>query len=210
MRHEICAHREIDETTGLSLSVRQDADPLNPRREWDHLGMMVCWHRRYDLGDSHDWPGPAAFDSEMRTMPHFRLPLYLCDHSGLTMSTAAFHCPWDSGHVGWIYVTHAALRKEHGVKRISRRIREAALALMRAEVSEYDRYLTGDVWTVDIKGRDSEIIDSCGGYYGLDYAIDEGQGMFAASIAERRADAAEIFAAAMDANRRDLTGGLRE
>lgn len=159
---------------------------------------------------SHDWPDPAAFDAEMRATPHIRLPLYLYDHSGLTMSTAAFHCPWDSGQVGWIYVTHAALRKEHDMKRVSRRIREAALALMRVEVSEYDQYLTGDVWTVDIEDRDGEIIDSCGGFYGLDHAIEEGRRMLTASVAERRAADAEMFAAAMDASRPDLTGGLRE
>lgn len=31
------------------------------------------------------------------------LPLYLYDHSGITMNTCGFSCPWDSGQVGWIY-----------------------------------------------------------------------------------------------------------
>ena len=33
------------------------------------------------------------------------LPLYLYDHSGITMNTCGFSCPWDSGQVGWIYAS---------------------------------------------------------------------------------------------------------
>jgi hypothetical protein len=33
------------------------------------------------------------------------LPLYLYDHSGITMNTTGFSCPWDSGQVGWIYTS---------------------------------------------------------------------------------------------------------
>ena len=32
------------------------------------------------------------------------LPLYLYDHSGISMKTTPFSCQWDSGQVGWIYV----------------------------------------------------------------------------------------------------------
>ena len=34
---------------------------------------------------------------------YLMLPLYLYDHSGITMNTTGFSCPWDSGQVGWIY-----------------------------------------------------------------------------------------------------------
>ena len=41
---------------------------------------------------------------------YLMLPLYLYDHSGLAMSTESFsgrapHAEWDSGQVGWIYVS---------------------------------------------------------------------------------------------------------
>ena len=40
------------------------------------------------------------------------LPLYLYDHSGLSMNTSGFSCPWDSGQVGWIYCNNEkALRQ---------------------------------------------------------------------------------------------------
>lgn len=36
---------------------------------------------------------------------YITLPLYLMDHSGLAMQTTSFNDPWDSGQVGWIYVS---------------------------------------------------------------------------------------------------------
>jgi hypothetical protein len=42
------------------------------------------------------------------------LPLYLYDHGGITMSTGSFGDPWDSGQVGFIYVSKEKARKEFG------------------------------------------------------------------------------------------------
>ena len=42
------------------------------------------------------------------------LPLYLYDHSGITMNTTGFSCPWDSGQVGWIYADADCIKKEYG------------------------------------------------------------------------------------------------
>lgn len=73
------------------------------------------------------------------------LPLYLYDHSGLTISTSGFSCPWDSGQVGHIYMSldQAA---EHGLT--SRK--EIAEALVQ-EVKTYDDYLTGSVYRFEFE-----------------------------------------------------------
>jgi hypothetical protein len=47
-----------------SLSIVQDMDPQGPR-EWDNMGKMVCWHRRHDLGDKHDFKTPEDFLNEV-------------------------------------------------------------------------------------------------------------------------------------------------
>ena len=72
------------------LEIEQDNDPMNPRREWDNLGTMVCFHKRYDLGDKTDyrsedydsWEGlkQGIIENEGEV---FILPLYLYDHSEL-------------------------------------------------------------------------------------------------------------------------------
>lgn len=37
------------------LQVMMDDEPLNPRENYDNFGKMVCWHKRYNLGDRHDY-----------------------------------------------------------------------------------------------------------------------------------------------------------
>ena len=117
-----------------------------------------------------------AIDKEIAVI----LPLYLYDHSGITMRCAPFSCPWDSGQVGYIYVTKEQLRKEYNVKRVTKAIKEQAERVLRGEVEVYDDHLTGNVWGYSVKvlAPDPacekcggvvlryELDDSCWGYYG--------------------------------------------
>lgn len=41
------------------------------------------------------------------------MPLYLYDHSGITISTSEFCDPWDSGQIGFIYTNPRPLRGFH-------------------------------------------------------------------------------------------------
>lgn len=121
---------------------------LNPRED-DNLGTMVCFHGRYALGDrGHGLTVEAAkmaeAKSEIDGTAVLLLPLYLYDHSGITMSVKPFSCPFDSGKVGFIYATYNQIRKEYGVKRISKKVLEQARLRLIAEVEEYDRYLCGE------------------------------------------------------------------
>jgi len=104
-------------------------------REWDNLGTMVCFHRKYNLGDKHDFKDTTALDKFLKSKEVAAfLPLYLYDHSGITMATTPFHCKWDSGQVGYIYATKAQA-ETWGVK--GKHLKER----LQAEVAEYDEYL---------------------------------------------------------------------
>jgi len=185
--------------------ILRDSDPINPR-EWDNVGSMICWHSRYNLGDTHNYTDSIEFASKMahELVPlknmlefvnagkasdlrfkdegeHLRLqyrwelgkpkgewydtelcitkdltlsddydeniakdtiiencwpkenlqmcidadklvikPLYLYDHSGIAMSTSSFigrahHAEWDSGQVGYIYMTKDEAMHELGM-----------------------------------------------------------------------------------------------
>src|SRR5579864_4230829 len=100
---------------GKIIKIYPDEDAENPR-DWDNLGTMICFHRRYQLGDKHTFQTPADFD-EWRNKENpedylaIILPLYLLDHSGLRMSVSSFHDHWDSGQVGWIYVTKEKVKE---------------------------------------------------------------------------------------------------
>jgi hypothetical protein len=110
------------------------------------------------------------------------LPLYLYDHGGLTISTGSFSCPWDSGQVGYIYLTPARLASVHPGKSLDDpsgsgdlTVREHALALMESEVETYDAYLTGQVFRFVIDTEDEEGVDSRGGFYRQEDAEQEGR-----------------------------------
>jgi hypothetical protein len=128
------------------LKVEQDEYPLNPREDWDNLGNMICFHRSYILGDynlSKEYE-PNDYYKLKERKDVVILPLYLYDHSGITMNTKGFSCRWDSGQVGFIYVTHETIRKEFGVKRVTQELREKVKGYLEGEVEVYDQYITGD------------------------------------------------------------------
>jgi len=186
------------ETEGMVKRVRilHDPDAESPR-EWDNLGTMVCWHRRYNLGDEQPTCSPMEFFHGMMQEIHpnipdelpaehvqaciekhyIVLPLYLYDHSGITMSCSSFSCPWDSGQVGFIYVSMKTARLEF--TGTGEQIREQAERCLRSEVEVYDHYLTGQCYgfvieqaddDADLDDDDSwEQIDSCWGFYGDDW-----------------------------------------
>ena len=52
-------------------------------------------------------------------------------------------------------------------------LKEQAAALLAGEVDTYNMYLTGDVWIYVIEDEDGEVLESCGGNYGLEYAKKE-------------------------------------
>lgn len=56
----VFASRTLD--SGITVEVLQDTDPLNPR-DWDNDSLMVCFHKKYDLGDSNTGYNKRDFDS---------------------------------------------------------------------------------------------------------------------------------------------------
>jgi hypothetical protein len=134
---------------------------------------MVCWHRRYTLGDVHAYPDPQTFTRDYPLQQTIWLPLYLLDHSGLAISTsnarfrACDPAGWDWGQVGYVYITPAKVREEYGVKRITAGLRARVETVLRAEVDTYDQYLRGEVYGYRLTDRQTgEVIDTCWGFYG--------------------------------------------
>jgi hypothetical protein len=152
-------------------------------RDWGNLGTMICFHRRYNLGDKHtynhdnynDWEEMKE-DIIRQENVHTILPLYIYDHGGITMNTTGFSCGWDSGQVGWIFVSKEKVKKESIDEN---KVEE----YLKGEVETYDQYLTGDVYgyrvsKIDVcdKGCEhKEQVDSCWGYYGEENAQEEGE-----------------------------------
>lgn len=177
-----------EEYKGLKIKIYQDEDAGNPREECDEAGTMVCWHGRYTLGDKHNFSDPEAFREWWKENGKggVLLSLFLYDHSGITMRATEgenpFSCPWDSGQVGFIYVTRETIIKEWG-----KRGKQKAINYLKGEVKTYDDYLTGDVYGYVVEGPDGEELDSCWGYYGDYDDKDYGALLEAKSVADRHA-----------------------
>lgn len=163
------------EYKGYTIKFRLDEDAEDPRVNMSSLGHMICFHPRYTLGDKHNMSKEELLEMVMRS-DVLSLPLVIYDHSGLGMSTGRnsypYNCPWDSSHVGYIYVTKEELRKEYGVKNVTRKITDLAYKILHAEVELYHSWLSGDVWGWEVEDGQGNEVDSCWGYYGWDDNIE--------------------------------------
>lgn len=106
------------------------------------------------------------------------MPLWLYEHSGITMSCGARVYPYDdefdAGQVGWIVALKEKITNDLCADETNWRKR--ALDYMKIDVEAYDQYLTGDVYgytlyVADKKAGKSEDInwvevDSCWGFFG--------------------------------------------
>lgn len=155
----------------LRLVIEQDEFPEDPR-SWDNIGTMLCCNRHYQLGDcnsnieteeqlaeicrkygkSDEEIDEMTFAEEVRFILDqddvCGLPLYITDHSGISMQTYRFDA-WDSSFVGLIfvekdfYLAQSCLKDEEGW-------REKAKKMLEGEIETYSDYLEGNVymWTL--------------------------------------------------------------
>lgn len=173
------------EYKGFEVKIYPDLEPFDPREDPDsELGNMICFHGRYNLGDKHDFADSIELEEFLKESGALWLPLYLYDHSGITMRTSAFSCQWDSGQVGIIYVTKKVIRDRFKVHNITKKVEKQAFDHLRMEVKTYDEYLTGQVYGYDWEHG------SCYGFFGDDqeYMHSEVKSEIDYYLAEQRKD----------------------
>jgi len=155
-----------------------DEDPESPR-EWNNQGVMICHHKRYNLGDAHhmDFSSCTSWDEEeAHIRKHYgkdciMLPIHMYDHSGISLSTTPFNCRFDSGRLGTIVISRKFVRKEYGVQRITEKTKNQILMNLKNEVDVYNDYVSGNVYRYSISevvNGEETLLDSCGSYYGYD------------------------------------------
>lgn len=145
-------------------------------RSWDNLTKMICFHSRHRLGDEHDYnhndySGWDEMESAIVKNEDVAIikPLYLYDHSGITIATSPFSCRWDSGQVGFVIITKKSIRENWHIKKVTKKYLEKAEKVLEEEVETYDSEIRGDVYGFIIEDEDGNNIDSCGGFYGSDF-----------------------------------------
>ena len=166
------------------LEIKIDPTAPDPR-EWAEHTVMLCGHQRYDFGD-RQVVGEGSFRADL--MYDVRqeieeenigkggvlenvvyLPLYLLDHSGLFLSSSPFRCRWDSGQIGFIYMT-PKMMESVGIE-----TEEEARKFMQKQVDEYAGYLQGYCYRFVVTEKNKcvdcghvkfKLVDSLGTWYG--------------------------------------------
>ena len=168
-----------------TIEIEQEEGDFDPR-DWDNTGIMLCSHRRYSLGDQQigrsimeecsNWDEVEQVIRETYN-PVIIMPLYLYDHSGLSMRTYrhGYHSSWDCGQVGFIIATEKSIEKMHGKVDLTPEFLEKLENYLISEVKEYSQYLEGDVYWVRVTDPDGEELDSLGGMFGYDETMKEVQ-----------------------------------
>lgn len=179
----------------IQVDIWQDDDAEDPRESESWATTMLFDHQRYTLGDPHPdwWEAEKADwrswrDVEAAIRAHLRVivlaPVYLMDHSGLTLSLdaerfrAQDYQAWDWGQIGFVFVTREQMDEALGVGLDLAWAEQA----MRQEVAFYNGYLTGDIWGYTVRDG-GEVIDSCGGYDGRAAAVEAAQQVIDAAAA---------------------------
>ena len=149
------------EHTGMRVTVLVDEYPTNPRELNDNLTTMICHHRNYSLGDVKESEQFNSYNSlkELKQalveyygeMAYIK-PLSLYDHSIQTLAIGEPSDMWDSGYVGFIFVTKEQARKWFNVKRITKSVIEKIEKLAQSEVEEYNKvWLWGEVYVLSLE-----------------------------------------------------------
>jgi len=157
------------------LKIVQDSSPESPRN-WDNLGTMICFHRRYDLGDKHSYSSDdySSWEEMKKAIikeenPAVILPLYMYEHSGISISTNPFSCPWDSVQIGFVLVSKKKALEEFGGKIVTAKLKERIEKILEVEVEMYTQYVEGDVYGFQIVDEYDDVVDSCYGFYGSNH-----------------------------------------
>lgn len=98
------------------------------------------------------------------------LPLYMLDHSGVSISTRGFADSWDSGQVGFVFLLKKKYLYSCTTKR-NYRIADIEKCI-EGEVEMYNQYLRGEVYSITVIDAEGNEDTVCG-YYGDD-AIEQG------------------------------------
>lgn len=192
------------------VALEDDTEIFRP--EADPVFVLTQGHPNYSFGDDTF----TRLDELPDADDVISLPVFMYDHSGITINTTGFSCQWDSGQVGIVYI-----RKDDALAQGYNLDDEASVEAvkddLRAHVQMWDDYITGNIWGWTLYEVDTddafcpedlakltgnerfcECVDSGGGYFGDEgekLAQEEGDEALAAWV-KRAAEAEERAALA--------------
>jgi len=175
--HKNTKAMNYDLPNGNKLVVEQDQCDESPR-QWCNLAKMIFFGKHSHLGDKHDHKIQASHYNGWRELRRAIelaydvaciVPVYAYEHSGMTISTEPFSCPWDSGQLGFAIITKKDLRNNYSIKRCTKKYKEYGVDIhIKGEVKTLDQFISGEVYQFQVQNEEGDNLDSCGGFYGDD------------------------------------------
>jgi hypothetical protein len=184
------------EFAGCTIRITQDSDASNPRDDCDHLGKMILFPNGSYISRNefakhvnatdfestlrslawHVTKSDAMEDEYRVSMNHILrcvnkhyviIPVDQDRYSGLSsrgpnVGDSDDHCD------GFILFPAADLTKE-GIDR------NQAIKNLEREIEEYAAWATGDCYGYVIEDENGDELDSCWGFYGMEYAKDQAE-----------------------------------
>lgn len=173
----------VESTTtvrGYTVKIIQHADAESPGDRDDTGAFIVTTRNRYfEVLQGRDSRGRGGRDAHEVMQDkdfvkkYYVFPLFAYIHSGVALSLGntdyPFDCQWDGGQIGFVFCARDEWKYRN------RKVKGCNGARNYAEgmVTEWNSYLSGDVWGYVIEDANGEHVDSCWGFYGLDYAKSE-------------------------------------
>lgn len=174
-----------DTKNGITVIIDEcllESIPSNFFEEYPAWFRYALHHGRYDLGqyeNSLDQYAYSNWEEYKKALidtyaPLFIFPVYMLDHSGLAFSITPFSNKWDSGQIGWAYLTEddvldiAKITDEPVTK-------ESAEKLLLKELNAYESYCNGTAYYVciiDKNGRSSTYTDFFGDDFNTNGIVD--------------------------------------
>ena len=136
---------ETYEKNNIKVEISFDLYPDNPREcEDSNFGTLICFHSRYSFSDNENYT-VDELKKHIEKDTVLSLPVYLYEHGNVALNTTGFNCPWDSGQVGYIFVSHDKIIEECGSLDLKK-----AKEWLKSEISTLDQWAEGDVYFISV------------------------------------------------------------
>jgi len=125
----------------------------------------------YDRWESSD-QNPSDYDKILVKFDKYYIhkPVYVYEHSGITISTQPFSCQWDSGTLGIAICAKDEYIKAYGFPRLTAKRTADAMAHLDSQVQYFDDLIQGNVYGFTVE-LDDVCQDSCWGFVGNNSSV---------------------------------------
>lgn len=207
---------------GFRVQIIADQDAQSPEGFGDDGLFIVTTRNRYFQKLHQDMDAAECMADKALCKRYWIFPVYAYVHGGVALSMGTggqFSDPWDSGQIGFVL----AAKDEWRYRTHERKKCVSAATAARGHVETWNQYLSGDVWgyvVSEVEGEEGEVddtsviqalenyseedlnaldeirnVDSCWGFYGIDYCRTEAKGAAQSARKVEDREAAKIDAA---------------